>query len=477
MEPLLLKTASQHGFTVRYSTELIHIKETTTGQPHKSLYECSVRDLVYGQTYIIRASYVFGADGARSHVGRALSFPYTGKPGGGKACNILFRADLSHIMIPERHAGLHWILKPDRENGFGIVAHLRMVRPWNEWILVGFRGDQKDPFENMTTESPELVNIISELIGDKSVVIEVLRLDPWSVRESVADRYDQHGPNVYLLGDAAHRHPPAFGLGSNTCVQDAYNLAWKVAYVDRGLAGPGLLASYSRERQPVGSTLVKAANEGLRAHAVVWESLGMFSESRSEGAKHLKQITASDEAGKAARQRLSSALDQIGHEIQSLGICYNQWYDDSDAVYTHDEPGPRSGIPEDPVADPLITTYPGSRLPHAWLDVPDRGKRISTHDLAGKGAFCLLFGEGGASWGDAAKNITLKTGIPINAHGIGLGLEYIDIDRTWSARREVSEDGCILVRPDRFVAWRAQELETDCEQKLMLVLNSILRRD
>lgn len=476
MEPLLLKTASQNGFDVRFSTDLIDIKVVSSSQEDQYIHHCSVHDLLSGQDYTIRAAYIFGADGARSRIARSLDFPFTSKPGGGKACNVLLRADLSHIMVPARHSGLHWILKPDRKAYPGMVAHLRMVRSWDEWVMVAFTAKGEDLFENMTPQSPELLEAVREVIGDDTVAVEILRVDPWTVRESVADRYDMPGSNVFLLGDAAHRHPPAFGLGSNTCVQDAYNLAWKVAYVNRGLAGAGLLDSYSTERQLVGATLVEAANKGLRTHTTVWGCLGMFSETREEGVNHLTQLSAPGEAGKAKRDELRTALDDTGYEIQSLGICYNQWYDASGAVYVRDETGPRPNIPKDPIAEPQITTYPGSRLPHAWLDVPDRARKLSTHDLAGKDAFTLLVGEGGRPWLEAAAKVTSITGIPINAYGIGFGLQYTDVDREWAAKREVGEEGCVLVRPDRFVAWRAQGGEKDCEQKLMQVLDAVLYR-
>ena len=68
----------------------------------------------------------------------------------------------------------------------------------------------------------------------------------------------------FCMGDAVHRHPPVFGLGSNTCIQDAYNLAWKVAMVTKGKASPDLLETYNNERQPIGHWLVKWSNELLR---------------------------------------------------------------------------------------------------------------------------------------------------------------------------------------------------------------------
>jgi 2-polyprenyl-6-methoxyphenol hydroxylase-like FAD-dependent oxidoreductase len=171
-------------------------------------------------------------------------------------CNILLNADLTHLMH-ERDAQLHWVMKPDGITRFGTAPVLRMIRPWNQWLLVAFSpGSTEDPFRDLTPQSAELVNFVKEVIGDDSVDVEILRLDPWVVRESVAETFSSQR-DVFLVGDAAHRHPPAFGLGSNTCIQDAYNLAWKASYVAKGLAGPALLDSYSDERRPVGAQLVR----------------------------------------------------------------------------------------------------------------------------------------------------------------------------------------------------------------------------
>lgn len=128
------------------------------------------------------------------------------------------------------------------------------------------------------------------------------------------------------------------------------------------------------------------------------------------------------------------------------------------------------------ITDAQISTYPGSRLPHAWLDLSTRRKLISTIDLAGKGGFCLLVGIGGGAWGHAARNISKVTGIPINVYGIGFGLDFVDVYRDWHAKRGVEEDGCVLIRPDRFVAWRSLTMVSDCECKLMNVFDHVLSR-
>lgn len=249
-----------------------------------------------------------------------------------------------------------------------------------------------------------------------------------------------------------------------------------MAYVAKGLAGPKLLESYSVERQPVGATLVREANQQLQAHVEVWKALGRFTETPEEGAKYIAELSESTPAGDKRRQVLHEALEEKRRECENLGLSMNQWYTSS-AVYLEDEEEARPALVGDPVVDILISSYPGHRLPHAWVDVATRQKLISTHDLAGHGAFTLFIGHGGEAWRKAAANIAKATGIPINTYGIGFGLDYIDVYRDWYKSREVGEDGCVLVRPDRFVAWRSKTKVADHEGKLLQVFNSVLSRD
>ncbi|KAI3395637.1 hypothetical protein diail_1002 [Diaporthe ilicicola] len=456
---------------MRFSTKLIGVKRSS------GVWACEIQDLVTKATFELRAKYVFGGDGARSTVARSLNFEFTKNSGGGVACNIVLKADLDHIMQPARQADLHWIMKPDCKNRFGNGPTLRMIRPWKQWMLVAFTpGATEDPFKELTTKSPELIDYIRELIGDDTVDIEVQRLDPWILRDSVALKFSQE-QSAFILGDAAHRHPPAFGLGSNTCIQDAYNLGWKVAYVEKGLAGKGLLDSYDAERQPVGAKVVKDANYGIGLHAAVWEACGMFTKTPEEGMQVVRDLSNATPEGAASRARLHAALEGTRQEAESLGATMNQWYI-SKAVYLDDESQPRPPLKGDPLIQIQVSTYPGTRLPHAWLDQwTTRRKKISTQDIAGKGSFCLLTGHGGDAWKQAARRVSQKTGIPINSYGIGFGLDYHDVYREWFTRREVEDDGCVLVRPDRFVAWRSMKMIHDCEGKLSTVLDRILSRD
>ncbi|KAF5694772.1 monooxygenase [Fusarium denticulatum] len=431
LEPLLLRFASQNSFNIRFSTEILNVK-TISSQTVKPAYVCTVYDHIMKQEFKICTKYLFGADGARSQIARQFGFHFLTKSPGPKACNVLyvlFRADLARYLTKSRLCGLHWIIQPDRALFPGVVAHLRAVRPWNEWVLVAFGPKGGNPFEGVMAQSPELVDLIRQLVGDESLDVEILTLDAWTVRESVAETYSKDGQNLFLLGDAAHRHPPTFGLGSNTCIQDAYKLDWKVAYVSKGWAGPAS-----------GSTITPNAE------------------------------------GSTRRADLHAALEAKKQEFECLGLAHNHFYV-SKAVYLDDEPSPRPELQGNPVVKVQISTYPGSRLPHAWIDKPNRQAIISTLNLARKGSFCLFVGVDGSTWRSAAEAVMAAIGIPINVFGIGPGQEYINVYRRWYEKRGVSDIGCVLARPDRFVAWRSVGKPVNCEQKLGEVLRSILCRD
>ncbi|KAI1827757.1 FAD binding domain-containing protein [Xylaria intraflava] len=470
LEPILVRYASTSGFQFRFSTQLIGIDALPGGESM-----CVVRDLISHTEYRIRAKYVFGADGAHSKVAEVTGIKFQEKPQAGVACNIIFTADIGHLMTPERFAGLHVFIQPD--NFIGMAPVMRLVRPWKKWMLVCTFAPEHNRFRDMTIQSPELIDLIHKCIGDDSIKVEIQKIDPWNVLDATAERYSVSGRNAFILGDAAHRHPPPHGNGSNTCLQDAYNLAWKVAYVAKGLAGPKLLETYSAERQPVGETIVREANIAMDGHMKVWTALGGVTyKTAEEGMRIIGELSEVSPAGDERRRLLHEALESKQQEGNNLGLCMNQWYESS-AIYLADEKGPRPVLEGDPVVEILISTYPGNRLPHAWVDLAKRQKLTSTQDLAGQCAFSLFTGHGGQAWKKAAANITKATGIPINAYGIGMNLDYIDVYRDWYKIREVAEDGCVLVRPDRFVAWRSKTMISDCEGKLHQVLNSILSRD
>lgn len=288
-----------------------------------------------------------------------------------------------------------------------------------------------------------------------------------------------HPAYSFCLGDAVHRHPPLNGLGSNTCIQDAFNLAWKLAYVSKGLASPSLLSTYSSERQPVGHSVITRANQAFRDHLHVWDALGMLPTDVSERKQILEELKSATPQGSNRRRALREAIKHTSHEFHGLGVEMNQHYE-GQGVYTADEADPyrQSGqAAEDKVLYHEPSTYPGSRLPHVWLNKATPEKPISTIDLAGHGSFTLLTGIGGGVWKEAAGTVAKKLKIPIQACSIGFRQDWEDVYFEWESVRGVEESGAVLVRPDRVVAWRASEaLENReaCEEKLLSVMRSIL---
>lgn len=179
--------------------------------------------------------------------------------------------------------------------------------------------------------------------------------------------------------------------------------------------------------------------------------------------------------GAARRARLRDALQGTRNIYQAIGIEMNQLYGGSGAIYFDDE-GPPPPLPDDPLKELRISTYPGARLPHAWLNTKAPGKQFSTQDLAGHGVFTLFTGIGGDEWKSAAAQATKMLGVEIKVWSIGWNQDYEDVYWDWSRRREVDEDGCVLARPDRYVAWRSKGMIKDSKEKLEKVARRVLGR-
>lgn len=237
-------------------------------------------------------------------------------------------------------------------------------------------------------------------------------------------------------------------------------------------AGNGLLQTFSQERQPVGTGVIQRANQGLRDHSGWMEAIGLVEIDVEKRKAALAEFDDPGELGRKRREAFQQGIKHTASEFHGLGIEMNQLCQSS-AVYIADETKPREE-PADPVKSHIITTYPGSRLPHAWINTRIPGERLSTIDLAGHGRFCLITGPGGDEWKQAARTLREKLNVPIIAYSIGWKQDYEDVYFDWASRREIQENGCVLVRPDRFVAWRSNSLVPDSHAALEKVVKSVL---
>lgn len=193
----------------------------------------------------------------------------------------------------------------------------------------------------------------------------------------------------------------------------------------------------------------------------------------------MEELKSATPAGSDRRCALHAAVKHTSHEFHGLGIEMNQYYT-GDGVYTADEAEPYA-LPgraaENSVLFHGISTYPGSRLPHAWLNRSIPGEPVSTIDIAGHGSFVLFSGIGGGLWEKAAESVRAFLKVPITVQYIGFGQDWEDVYFEWETLRGVGEGGAVLVRPDRFVAWRAPQVlrnAGECESKLLTVMRSVL---
>ena len=460
LEPILIGHAAARGSRIRFDTEYVGLEQ------HPDHVTVSVRDRIGGGEYEINARYVIGADGGRSVIARHIGLPFEGQMDVAGSMNIVFHADLS-AKVEHRPSVLYWVLQPGSNIGGIGMGLVRMVRPWDEWLIV-WGYDISEPPPQLDDEAA--IQIVHNLIGDDTIPVTIRSTSLWGNNKMYATRYREG--RVFCMGDAVHRHPPSNGLGSNTSIQDAYNLCWKLAYVLRGAAGPALLDSFDAERAPIGKQIVLRANRSIEEFGPIFAALG-FTDTVDPEVMNERMRARADSTPEAAVQRaqLREALELKDYEFNAHGVELGQRYR-SNAVVSDGTPEPDYTRDAELYYHP--TTWPGSRLPHCWLG--DGGHRVSTHDLAGKGRFALLTGISGEPWATAAETVSERLGIEIAAHVIGPGREYTDLYDDWARLREVGEDGCVLVRPDAHVAWRAATLAADPAAELHAALSTILDR-
>ncbi|MEQ6437966.1 FAD-dependent monooxygenase [Comamonas sp. w2-DMI] len=457
MEPVLVTNATARGAVYTFNTEYLRHEQDADG------VTAWLRDEKTGREYTVRARYLVGADGARSKILEELDLKLEGQLARAGTAYVVFHADLTRY-VAHRPSILYWIVTSNTAFGEIGMGLLRAVEPWKKWIAGwGFDMSQGEP-----DFSPEEVKRkIRLLVGDPELEIDIATASTWYVNQAHAPVYSKG--RVFCGGDAVHRHPPSSGLGSNTCMQDAFNLAWKLAFVVKGYAGPGLLESYSLERAPVGAQIVARANQSRVDYGPLNQCFRDMT-AADPVAAGLEKLADPGPEGVARRDALAKALDLKNYEFNAQGVELNQRCV-SDAVI----PDPDAGeevFARDRQLYLQATTRPGAKLPHTWLVGKD-GRRISTLDLVGKGRYSLVTGIAGHAWTDAAKQMNLPY---LRVVVIGQpGAQ--DLYCSWHAIREVDEAGALLVRPDGVVAWRHMQGVADsgvAQQELAQALAQLL---
>lgn len=462
MEPLLLKNAAERGASVAFNTEYLGHEQDADG------VTLQLKDRLSGREYTMRARYLVGADGARSKIVEEIGLQLEGVMARAGTAYVIFKADLSRY-VAHRPSILHWIVTPAA--GFGEIGMglLRAVRPWDEWIA-GWGFNMADGEPDLSDET--VLGKIRTLVGDPELQVDIVRSSTWYVNQQHATAYSKG--RVFCGGDAVHRHPPSSGLGSNTCMQDAFNLAWKLAYVVKGDAGPGLLDSYSAERVPVGRQIVARANQSRMDYAPL---NACFRAEGAEGydnpvAAGLARLRAPTPEGVKTRQALQQALELKNSEFNAQGVELNQRYESGAVV--RDPAAGNEVWKRDRQLYLQATTRPGAKIPHAWL-VNERGVRVSTLDVTGKGKFSLVTGIAGQAWVRAAQALNLPFLRTVVTGERGTADPYCH----WQRVREIDEAGALLVRPDGYIAWRQSEAvwdDAEALRQLSAAIDTVLDR-
>jgi 2,4-dichlorophenol 6-monooxygenase len=457
LEPVLLDSALSHGADIRFSTELVSITQDDDA------VHAVVRERDSGEEYTIRARYAIGADGGRSTVATQLGFPLQGQMGLGASVNVWLEADLTKYTA-HRPGVLYWISQPGNDFWVGSGTWI-CVKPWTEWVML-FMYDPAQGEPDLSSEA--LLARAHQTIGDPEVEVTIKSVGEWQINHVIAERYRQG--RVFLAGDAAHRHPPANGLGSNTSIQDAYNLAWKLSMVLSGQAGHHLLDSYHDERQPVGKQVVDRAMKSVADMLPISNALGFSpDQSMDEGWAGLHELAEAGASGAARREQLRRAVELQNYQFNTHGIEMGQSYS-SDAIAPDGTDAPTP--PRDPELYYTPSTRPGGRLPHAWLQVGT--DTVSTLDICSSDELTLIVGIGGEPWIRAAEKTAADLGVRLSTRAVGYRQPYDDVCGDWGRISGIDDDGCLLVRPDRHIAWRSARLPDDPAGELHRVLLQVL---
>ncbi|WP_226966935.1 FAD-dependent oxidoreductase [Streptomyces phaeolivaceus] len=429
LEPVLLEHAERLGGDLRYGTELLSFESDPTG------VTAIVKSRETGEHTTIRADHLVAADGPRSPIREQLGIGQSGPGDLFHNVSVTFRSRALAGVVGDRRFIVCYLTNPDADGA------LLPVDNEENWVFhAPWHPEQGETLEEFTEE--RCVAHIRRAVGVDDLDVEITGKAPWHAAQRVARGY--RSGRVFLAGDSAHEMSPTGAFGSNTGIQDAHNLAWKLAAVLGGWAGEGLLDSYDAERRPVA--------EATSARAAA----------RSVEHSHPGFAPAPGVGGGGGPQR--GILDV------ALGYRY-----------------PRGAVLGTDPATPVVperldlSGEPGSRAPH--LAVRHRGESVSTLDLYERSLVLLSDAAGdpdaSGGWHAAARRLAEAMSVPLVSYRFGAGPDAEltpEGDADWAAVHGTTAGGAVLVRPDGFVAWRSPGPVPDAEAALREVLTTLLAR-
>ncbi|SME36337.1 2,4-dichlorophenol 6-monooxygenase [Bacillus mobilis] len=412
LEEMMLQEARTLGGGLSFYHELVSYEQNEHG------VIATIRNRETEEESIIHCDYVIAADGAKSKIREQLGISTEGRGTiGGYYMNIYFEADLSEFIQGDAF-GFTMVLHSE------VLGALIPVDNERRWIYhVSYDPLKGERPEDFTIERCK--QIIQTAIGSTNVEPEIVSVLPWEATESTAVKFQDN--RIFLVGDSAHIMPPTGGFGSNTGIQDAHNLAWKLAVVIKGKAKPKLLETYYEERYPVAKLTTDYAS-----------SLLFRAASREEGSLN----------------NMDGLAVTVGYHYCSEAIV-------GDSATPH-----RMDIVE-------LNGRAGTRAPH-FCGTYD-GKEISILDLLGFD-FVLLIGAENRAWIECAQDVSAELGINIKVYRVGLTGDFIAQENGFRELYGIENEGVVLIRPDGFIGWRSEKAVINPDVMLEEVMSNLLCR-
>lgn len=379
-EAIICNTAERKGLDLRFYHEVLSF------QQHEHHVAVLVNSRETDEPYTITADYMIAADGANSPLRTSLNVPTSGNISGKDLLNIYFEADLEQLVKGQEFSQF-LIDQPD------VTSFLLTINNKNNWA---FHLRYHPEIGETLADYPEdrIVAVLHRILGIPDLEIKLLKVLPWQLTVSIAE--DMRIGRIFLAGDAAHTMTPYAGKGANAGIQDAQNLAWKLAAVLNNKAGEELLNTYDMERQPVGAYYANISGELAHENGLINDSL-----------------------------MITKGKDLLG--VPNYGYWSSAVIRETGRSFTY------------------FTGEPGTRVPHLWLDDVQQG---STLDCI-RGAFTLIATEAD-NWLAEIEDVRQLIGMVIK-------LVIIDDERTltqWQDVTSSTKHEAFLVRPDDFIAAR-----------------------